>query len=141
MKTFSLINFVASLQAALLIASLAPAAEPAKPNIVFVLFDDMGYGEPPCYRADSQFKTPNLDKLAHEGMRFTDAHSAASVCTPTRYGLLTGRYPCRIGQYGVLSHTSPPIIEKQRMTVASLLQAQGYNTACPGKWHLGMNFE
>ena len=76
------------------------AAKP--PNIVFVLFDDMGYGEPKCYREDTKLKTPNIDRLAAEGMRFTDAHSAASVCTPTRYGLLTGRYPWRIGQYGVL---------------------------------------
>lgn len=113
---------------------------PAKPNIVFILFDDLGYGEPPCFRAGSEFKTPSLDQLAREGMRFTDAHTAASVCTPTRYGVMTGRYPCRIGQYGVLSHFSPPIIENQRTTVASLLQAQGYHTACFGKWHLGMNF-
>jgi arylsulfatase A-like enzyme len=134
------------LLAALLLAPLAAlrAAEPpkpaGKPNIVFILFDDMGYGEPPCFRADSGFKTPNLDRLARQGMRFTDAHTAASVCTPTRYGLMTGRYPCRIGQYGVLDHFSPPIIEKQRTTVASLLRSQGYNTACLGKWHLGMNF-
>ncbi len=74
-----------------------------RPNIVFVLFDDMGYGQPPSYRADSPFKTPNIDRLTRQGMRFTDAHSAAANCTPTRYGVLTGRYPCRIGQYGVLS--------------------------------------
>ncbi|MFP6753112.1 MAG: sulfatase-like hydrolase/transferase, partial [Pirellulaceae bacterium] len=72
-------------------------AEP--PNIVFVLFDDFGYGQPPSYRKESVFKTPNMDRLAHEGMRFTDAHSAASNCTPTRYGVLTGRYPCRIAQF------------------------------------------
>ena len=118
------------------------AAEKAvqRPNIVFVLFDDMGYGQPPSYRAKSSFKTPNIDRLAREGMRFTDAHSAAANCTPTRYGVLTGRYPCRIGQFGVLKTYSSPIIPKKRLTVASFLQRQGYHTACIGKWHLGMNW-
>ena len=113
----------------------------SKPNIIFVLFDDMGYGEPQCYRGDSEFKTPNLDRLAREGMRFTDAHAAASVCTPTRYGVLTGRYPSRIGQYGVLTTFSPPIIERERVTVASMLKQEGYHTACIGKWHLGMEWD
>lgn len=117
----------------------AAAPPPAKPNIIFILFDDLGYGEPPSFRGASPFKMPNLDRLAHEGMRFTDAHSAASVCTPTRYGVLTGRYPMRIGQFGVLSHLSPPIIGAERLTVAAMLKAQGYHTACFGKWHLGMN--
>jgi arylsulfatase A-like enzyme len=120
---------------ALLTAADAPGQPP---NIVFVLFDDMGYGEPKCYREGSHFKTPNLDRLAAEGMRFTDAHSPSSVCTPTRYGLLTGRYPSRIGQYGVLTSHSPPIIPKTRLTVASLLKQNGYATACIGKWHLGL---
>ena len=110
------------------------------PNIVFVLFDDIGYGQPPSYRKDSLFRTPNLDRLAEQGIRFTDAHSAAASCTPTRYGVLTGRYPCRIGQYGVLKTYSPPIIPKTRLTVASFLKGQGYHTACIGKWHLGMNW-
>jgi len=111
-----------------------------KPNIVFILFDDLGYGEPPSFRQDSPFKTPNLDRLAEEGVKFTDAHSAAAVCTPTRYGVLTGRYPSRIGQFGVLGFPSKPIIEKDRMTVASMLKARGYHTACFGKWHLGMDW-
>ncbi len=123
----------------LLSTSILLAVE--KPNLVFVLFDDMGYGEPGCYRSESKLKTPNLDRLAKEGMRFTDAHSAASVCTPTRYGLLTGRYPSRIGQYGVLTTFNPPIIPKTRLTVASLLKQNGYQTACIGKWHLGMEWE
>ena len=134
-----------TLSAALLLAPLAAlhAATPTpadKPNIIFILFDDMGYGEPPCFRARSEFKTPNLDQLARDGMRFTDAHAAASVCTPTRYGVLTGRYPSRIAQYGVLTTFSPPIIERQRLTVGSLLKQQGYHTACVGKWHLGMRW-
>jgi arylsulfatase A-like enzyme len=111
------------------------------PNIVFVLFDDMGYGEPGCYLKESPFQTPNLNRLAAEGMRFTDAHTAASVCTPTRYGLLTGRYPSRIGQFGVLTTYSPPIIPKTRLTVPSLLKQHGYETACIGKWHLGMKWD
>lgn len=110
------------------------------PNIVVVLFDDMGFGQPTSYRAESMFRTPNIDRLAEEGMRFTDAHSAAANCTPTRYGLLTGRYPCRIGQFGVLKTYSPPIIPRQRPTVASFLKQHGYHTACIGKWHLGMNW-
>ena len=124
----------------LLASAHAAAPQPARPNIVFVLFDDMGYGQPKCYREGSEFKTPNLDRLAREGMRFSDAHSAASVCTPTRYGVLTGRYPSRIGQYGVLTTYSQPIIPKTRLTVASLLQQNGYDTACIGKWHLGMDW-
>jgi len=133
-----------ALLVALLLAPLAAlhAAEapPPRPNIIFVLFDDMGYGQPKCYRESTEFKTPNLDRLAREGMRFTDAHSAASVCTPTRYGVITGRYPSRIGQYGVLTTYSKPIIPKTRLTVASLLKQNGYDTACIGKWHLGMDW-
>lgn len=128
----------------LLALLLAPwpalSAAPAKPNILFVLFDDLGWAQPQCYDAQSALRTPNLDRLAREGMRFTDAHSASAVCTPTRYGVLTGRYPWRIGQFGVLTTYSPPIIPPSRPTVASLLKQQGYATACVGKWHLGMNW-
>ncbi|MDG2219885.1 MAG: sulfatase-like hydrolase/transferase, partial [Rubripirellula sp.] len=88
----------------------------AQPNIVFVLFDDIGYGQPTSFRAESAFRMPNLDQMAAEGMRFTDAHSAAANCTPTRYGLLTGRYPGRIGQFGVLKTSSPPLIPNPRPT-------------------------
>ena len=126
----------------LVLPGIASAAEsePSKPNVIFVLFDDMGYGQPGCFQKGSEFKTPNLDRLAKEGMRFTDAHSAASVCTPTRYGILTGRYPSRIGQYGVLTTYSKPIIPGTRLTVASLMKQSGYDTACIGKWHLGMDW-
>jgi arylsulfatase A-like enzyme len=116
------------------------AVEAPKPNIVFVLFDDMGWGQPQSYAGGSALRTPNLDRLAQQGMRFTDAHSAAAVCTPTRYGVLTGRYPSRIGQFGVLSTFSKPIIPTNRLTVASLLKRHGYATACLGKWHLGLNW-
>jgi arylsulfatase A-like enzyme len=118
----------------------APAKQ-SRPNIIFILFDDLGYGQPPVFRAESPYTMPSLDRLAREGMRFTDAHSAASVCTPTRYGVLTGRSPWRIGQFGVLNHKSPPIIGAGRLTVASLLKSQGYHTACFGKWHLGMKIQ
>jgi len=111
-----------------------------KPNIIFVLFDDMGYGEPSSYRAESLFLTPNLNRLGRDGMRFTDAHAPASCCTPSRYGSLTGRYPFRINQFGVLNTYSQPLIPPERMTVASFLKAQGYHTACIGKWHLGMTW-
>lgn len=127
---------------ALLLWFVAPCSllHAAKPNIIFVLFDDLGYGQPQCYDPKSALRTPHLDKLASQGMRFTDAHTAAAVCTPTRYGVLTGRYPSRIGQFGVLKTFSKPIIPTSRTTVASLLKAQGYSTACIGKWHLGMNW-
>jgi arylsulfatase A len=111
-----------------------------RPNIVFVLFDDLGWGQPQSYVAESALRTPNLDRLAKEGMRFTDAHSAAAVCTPTRYGVLTGRYPSRLGQFGVLTTFSKPIIPASRMTVAAMLKQHGYTTACVGKWHLGMDW-
>lgn len=124
----------------LFLVGLSSLTAAEKPNIIFVLYDDLGYGEPTCYRADSNFKTPNMDRLAREGMRFTDAHSAAAVCTPTRYGVLTGRYPARIGQYGVLTSFSKPIIPPSRRTVAGLMQQNGYDTACLGKWHLGMDW-
>ena len=125
--------------ATVLISAFSSQAE-EKPNILFVLFDDMGYGEPTSYRPESLFKTPNIDRMAKEGMRFTDAHASAASCTPTRYGFLTGRYPHRIGQFGVLSTFSPPLIPETRLTVASYLKQNGYATACIGKWHLGMNW-
>jgi arylsulfatase A len=132
MKLFALLSFLFSLSSSLFAKS---------PNIIYVLFDDMGYGEPTCYRAESKLKTPNMDRLAAQGMRFTDAHSASSVCTPTRYGILTGRYPSRIGQFGVLTSYDPPIIPETRLTVASFLKQNGYDTACIGKWHLGMKWD
>ena len=133
-------RFIYTLLTAILITSFSSQAA-EKPNILFVLFDDMGYGEPTSYRPTSLFKTPNIDRMAKEGIRFTDAHSSAANCTPTRYGFLTGRYPHRIGQFGVLSTFSPPLIPKTRLTVASYLKQNGYATACIGKWHLGMNWK
>ena len=140
-KTYVLLILPALLLAPLDALHAANAPQRAdKPNIVFVLFDDMGWGQPQCYNPQSALRTPNLDMLAAQGMRFTDAHSGAAVCTPTRYGVLTGRYPSRIGQFGVLTTFSKPIIPASRMTVAALLKQHGYHTACIGKWHLGLNW-
>jgi arylsulfatase A-like enzyme len=112
-----------------------------KPNVVYILADDMGYGDVECYNPQSKIPTPNMNRLATQGMRFTDAHSPSSVCTPTRYGVLTGRYCWRTPlKSGVLYNYEPPLIEPTRMTVASMLKSQGYRTACIGKWHLGMKW-
>ncbi len=113
----------------------------SKPNIVYVLCDDLGYGDVSCNNDKGKIPTPNVDRLAEAGMRFTDAHSGSSVCTPTRYGILTGRYSWRSRlQSGVLGGFSPPLIAKDRLTVASLLKQHGYATACIGKWHLGIGW-
>lgn len=113
----------------------------SRPNIVYILADDMGYGDVHAFNPDGQIKTPHMDQLAREGMRFTDAHSGSAVCTPTRYGLLTGRYAWRTRlQKHVLWGYSLPLIASDRMTVASLLQQHGYRTACVGKWHLGLEW-
>jgi arylsulfatase A-like enzyme len=111
------------------------------PNIIFILADDMGYGDLACQNPASKIPTPNLDRLAAEGMRFTDAHSPSAVCSPTRYGALTGRYAWRTRlKKGVLWCWDKPLIDPDRLTVGKLLQAHGYDTACIGKWHLGWNW-
>ncbi len=116
-------------------------AQSERPNIVVIFADDLGYGDIGCYNPESRIPTPHIDNLASEGIRFTDAHSADSVCTPSRYGLLTGRYSWR-GKLktGVLFNWEPPLIEADRMTLASLLKTNGYRTAISGKWHLGLGF-
>jgi arylsulfatase A len=112
-----------------------------RPNIVYILADDLGYGDLGCLNKDSKIRTPNLDRLAAQGMIFTDAHSGSAVCTPTRYGILTGRYAWRTRlQNGVLNGHSLPLIAPDRLTVAKLLKQQGYRTACVGKWHLGLGW-
>jgi arylsulfatase A len=122
----------------LLSASSALAA--ARPNIVYILADDLGYGDVRILNPGrGKIRTPHLDRLAGEGMIFTDAHSGSSVCTPTRYGLLTGRYAWRSRlQRGVLDGTDdPPLIAEERLTVPAFLRRHGYATAAIGKWHLG----
>ncbi len=110
------------------------------PNIVYIMADDMGYGDAGCYGA-TKIPTPNIDRLASEGMRFTDAHSCSAVCTPSRYGVMTGRYCWRSRMTrGVLGGFGAPMIEPDRTTVASMLKSRGYATAAVGKWHLGLGW-
>ncbi|MDF7823579.1 arylsulfatase [Pontiellaceae bacterium B12227] len=121
----------------------ACAAEQEKPNIVFVLCDDLGYGDVQCLNPErGKILTPSVDKLASEGMILTDAHSGSSVCSPTRYGLLTGRYSWRTRlQSGVTQGYNPNLIAPDRPSVASFLKKQGYHTAIIGKWHLDFQYQ
>jgi len=116
-------------------------ADPARPNIVVILTDDQGYGDVSAYNPKGRIPTPHIDQLAREGLRFTDAHAGSSVCTPTRYGLLTGRYAWRTRlKKRVLWSNGDTLIEPGRPTVASLLRSRGYYTAVVGKWHLGLHW-
>ncbi|WP_372753263.1 arylsulfatase [Labilibaculum sp.] len=109
-----------------------------KPNVIFILADDLGYGDVSCYNEQSKIQTPNIDQLASTGVKFTDAHTSSSVCTPTRYGILTGRYNWRSElKKGVLNGFSKALIPESRATVATLMKENGYQTAGIGKWHLG----
>lgn len=125
-------------------ATRGPAAAHAQtdlPNIVYILADDLGYGDVSCLNPESRIPTTNIDRVAREGVVFTDAHSGSAVCTPTRYGIMTGRYSWRSRlKAHVLEGHSAPLIDKDRMTVASLLKLHGYQTACVGKWHLGLGW-
>ena len=116
----------------------APAPTPLRPNIVVILADDIGYGDLGCYGA-TRVKTPNLDRLARGGMRFTDAHAPSAVCTPTRYALMTGQYAWRHPPGAqILSGVAPLCIPKDRLTLPALLKQAGYATGVVGKWHLGL---
>ncbi|BCX46956.1 hypothetical protein HAHE_08640 [Haloferula helveola] len=119
-----------------IILSLGSAFAAEKPNIVLINADDLGYGDLGCYGA-TKLKTPNIDRLATEGRRFTDAHSPSAVCSPSRYGLLTGSYPLRKNLWGPVPLREPLTVEVGSMTLASLLKEAGYDTACFGKWHIG----
>lgn len=124
-------------------AGLASAAPRRKdrPNIVIILADDLGYGDVGVYNAESKIPTPNLDRLAAQGTRFTDAHTPCGVCSPTRYGLLTGRYPWRTElKSQVLWPWDRPLVEKERLTLPKMLKSVGYKTAAFGKWHLGWDW-
>jgi arylsulfatase A-like enzyme len=127
--------------APLLVGGIAEAKREKLPNIVFILADDLGYGDVKCYNAKSKVDTPNIDRLAAEGIRFTDAHSPSTVCTPTRYSVLTGRMAFRTGKRGVFTGAGGPcLIDEGRLTLPGMLRKKGYTTACFGKWHVGMTF-
>ena len=113
-----------------------------RPNIIFILADDLGYGDVKCLNPESKIPTPNIDKMATQGITFTDAHSSSAVCSPTRYGLLTGRYSWRSRRPkgGALWPFALPLIEPDRLTMPQYLKNKGYTTACFGKWHLGLNY-
>lgn len=136
---FTLVLF-SSLGIGSISAELAKAVE--RPNIVVIYADDLGYGDVSCYnRERGKIPTPNIDRLASEGMRFTDAHSSSGVCSPSRYTLLTGRYHWRTRlQKGIVGMWGKPLIAEDRLTIAGMLRQAGYQTACVGKWHLGWDW-
>jgi len=127
----------------LLVSLIACSAESTDyPNIVIILADDMGYGDVQAFNPNSEVPTPNLNKLSEDGMMFMDAHTPSSICTPTRYGLLTGRYCWRSSlKRGVLRGYDSPLIEENRITIADYLKGIGYRTGIVGKWHLGLGFQ
>ena len=125
-----------------LLSCVATVSAGSKPNIVYIICDDLGYGDIQCLAPKtSKIPTPHTDRLASEGMTFTDAHSGSSVCTPTRYGIMTGRYSWRTRlQKGVVTGFAPCLIDKNRQTVAGFLRQQGYHAAIVGKWHLDFQY-
>ncbi|SHJ37902.1 Arylsulfatase A [Arenibacter nanhaiticus] len=137
----NIVNLLLLLVGLFLIGCNEKAEVEERPNIIYVLADDLGYGDIRAYNPEGKIRTPYLDQLASEGMRFTDAHTSSAVCTPTRYGILTGRYNWRSPlKSSVLTGNSKALIPTTRTTVASLLQKEGYATAFIGKWHLGWDW-
>ena len=136
-----LVAAVLCLQSLPVTASASQHRNPQHPNVVLIMADDMGFGDVRTLNPNSRIPTPHLDELAASGMTFRDAHTPSSVCTPTRYGLLTGRYCWRSRlKRGVLNGFGSPLIEDGRATIASFLQTQGYHTGIVGKWHLGLDY-
>jgi len=130
-----------STAAALLLCTASGFADTQAPNIVLILADDLGYGDLNCYNSEKPISTPQIDQMSREGRRFTQAYAPASVCSPTRYGLLTGQYAWRGPlKRGVLMEYEPSIIDSALITLPERLKAGGYKTACIGKWHLGINW-
>ncbi len=145
MKQILHLRLVLQLVFAIFCCGLTEAAEKserATPNIVLILADDLGYGDVGCYNDRSKVPTPNIDRLARGGMRFTDAHSPCTVCTPTRYSLMTGQMAFRVPNGGTVftGVGGPSLIAPGRLTLPSLLRNNGYTTACVGKWHVGLTF-
>jgi arylsulfatase A len=137
---FSLLASTMLVSLQLLCSSVAAAESP--PNLLLILADDLGYGDLRCYNDQAKIATPRIDRLAQQGVRFTDAHSPCTVCTPTRYSLLTGQMAFRIPNGGTVftGVGGPSLIAPDRLTLPSMLRDQGYATACVGKWHVGMTF-
>ena len=123
------------------VAQAPASANQSRPNIVFILTDDLGYGDVQCLNPKrGKIPTPCMDRLAGQGMTFTESHSGSAVCSPTRYGVLTGRYAWRVRTFGVVGPYGKPLIAPDRLTVPELLRRHGYHTACVGKWHLGWDW-
>lgn len=129
-----------TITAALVLAASAHGAEQRNPNIIILYADDLGYGDLGCFNAQSKIPTPNLDQLAREGMRFTDAHSSSGICTPSRYALLTGRHHWR-DFHGIVNAFGTSVFKPGRLTLPEMLKAKGYATAAIGKWHLGWDWD
>ena len=138
MRLLSLLMFMAS--GFLAMSSLAGEERPSLPNVVILYADDMGYGDLAIQNPDSKIPTPHLDELARDGMRFTDAHSSSGICTPSRFALLTGTHHWR-RFHGIVNSFDPPVFSPGELTMAGMLRAKGYDTACIGKWHLGWNWD
>ena len=142
LKIFLALIVVSSCQTKKIVNQENTTDKVQKPNIVYILADDMGYGDISALNSASGIQTPNMDKLIQNGVHFSDTHTNSSVCTPTRYGVITGRYAWRSRlQKGVLDGYDEPLIENDRPTVASFLKNNGYKTACIGKWHMGLGFQ
>jgi arylsulfatase A-like enzyme len=139
MKTMTLPKLVCAVLM-LLVSGEVRSAE--RPNVVLIVADDLGYGDVGCYNEQAKVKTPHMDRLAREGMRFTDAHSPATVCTPSRYSLMTGQMAFRVPNGGRVFDGvgGPSLIAAGRLTLPGMLRAKGYATACVGKWHVGLTF-
>lgn len=122
------------------VASPLHAAEKGQPNILILYADDLGFGDLSCYNPSGKIPTPNLDKLAASGTRFTDGHSSSGICTPSRYALLTGRHHWR-DFHGIVNAFGGSVFQPERLTMPEMLKEQGYATACIGKWHLGWDWD